>query len=444
MGIVHLVDRFALEAAVAKLKAQPARHLGGQCLRHRGVAIRPGCRISWTMSAPTSDVAPRLIVELTETAALHHFEENARFVSQLRELGVRVAIDDFGAGYTSFRNLQMLHVDTVKIDGSYVKDLSQSPENQVFVRTLVGLARNFDIKTVAEWVGSDDDAALLQSFGVDYFQGFHFGEPLIDPDIGAISSSVRCLVPDSRRGQLPSFSTMTVNFWRGASKSTSQRFLIFWVCPRVTAPQRPLQYLVSRCWRWPCASRVVMGATQPASTATAITMKAPPKEQRSFALAQLGELAAHRFHLFLEIGDFARCGFGAALRFARPWRRGAEGREHRHGIFEHLQVLAGQVFHHLIAAAQASAMRSRIGALVLGEAVHAHVQIAGHESLQAVAIEADQLAQELDRQQRLALGLFLENDLGQDRAGDVLAGARILHFEFGAFLHHRGQVIQVT
>ncbi len=83
-------------------------------------------------------IAKRLIVELTETAALHHFEENARFVSQLRELGVRVAIDDFGAGYTSFRNLQMLHVDTVKIDGSYVKDLSQSPENQVFVRTLVG------------------------------------------------------------------------------------------------------------------------------------------------------------------------------------------------------------------------------------------------------------------------------------------------------------------
>jgi EAL domain-containing protein (putative c-di-GMP-specific phosphodiesterase class I) len=62
-----------------------------------------------------------------------------------------------------------------------VKDLSQSPENQVFVRTLVGLARSFDIKTVAEWVGNDEDAALLQSFGVDYFQGFHFGEPSLDP-----------------------------------------------------------------------------------------------------------------------------------------------------------------------------------------------------------------------------------------------------------------------
>jgi EAL domain-containing protein (putative c-di-GMP-specific phosphodiesterase class I) len=181
MGIVHLVDRFALETTLARLN------------RHKDVTL--AVNVSGTAASDPiwlqdfvdtvraeKAVASRLIVELTETAALHHFEENARFVSQLRELGVRVAIDDFGAGYTSFRNLQMLHVDTVKIDGSYVKDLSQSPENQVFVRTLVGLAKNFDIKTVAEWVGDDDDAALLQSFGVDYFQGFHFGEPLINPN----------------------------------------------------------------------------------------------------------------------------------------------------------------------------------------------------------------------------------------------------------------------
>jgi len=180
MGIVHLVDRFALESTVAQLKAHKAITLA---VNVSGTASSDPAWlqdfVDYVRSA--KDVASRLIVELTETAALHHFEENAQFVSQLRELGVRVAIDDFGAGYTSFRNLQLLHVDTVKIDGSYVKDLSASPENQVFVRTLVGLARNFDIKTVAEWVGSDEDAALLQSFGVDYFQGFHFGEPDLDP-----------------------------------------------------------------------------------------------------------------------------------------------------------------------------------------------------------------------------------------------------------------------
>jgi EAL domain-containing protein (putative c-di-GMP-specific phosphodiesterase class I) len=183
LGIVHLVDRFALEHVIAKLKAHPAASLG---VNVSGTAAGDP---AWLQSfvdhvRDHRAVAGRLIVELTETAALHHFEENARFISQLRELGVRVAIDDFGAGYTSFRNLQLLHVDIVKIDGGYVKDISASPENQVFVRTLAGLAKNFNMRVVAEWVSSDADAALLQDLGVDYFQGFHFGEPVIDPEWG--------------------------------------------------------------------------------------------------------------------------------------------------------------------------------------------------------------------------------------------------------------------
>ncbi len=180
MGIVHMIDRFALETAVAQLKAHKSATLG---VNVSGTAAGDP---AWLQSfvdhvRANHEVASRLIVELTETAALHHFEENARFISQLREMGVRVAIDDFGAGYTSFRNLQMLHVDVVKIDGSYVKDLSASPENQVFVRTLVGLAKNFNMRVVAEWVSNDADAALLQSFGVDFFQGFHFGVPELEP-----------------------------------------------------------------------------------------------------------------------------------------------------------------------------------------------------------------------------------------------------------------------
>jgi len=74
-----------------------------------------------------------------------------------------------------------MKVDMVKIDGIFVADLSASPENQLFVRTLVDLARNFNLRTVAEWVGNEKDATLLQSFGVDYFQGFHFGEPTLKP-----------------------------------------------------------------------------------------------------------------------------------------------------------------------------------------------------------------------------------------------------------------------
>ncbi len=180
LGLVRLVDRHALEMTVAQLYAHPDVTLGVN------VSGTTAADSSWLHSfidhvRANKSIAHRMIVELTETAALHHFEENARFVSQLRDMGCRVAIDDFGAGYTSFRNLQMLRVDMVKIDGSYVKDLAKSPENQVFVRTLIDLARNFNLETVAEWVGSDEDAALLENFGVDYFQGFHFGEPVLTP-----------------------------------------------------------------------------------------------------------------------------------------------------------------------------------------------------------------------------------------------------------------------
>jgi len=181
LGLVRLVDRRALEMTVAALHANPNAVLGVN------VSGTTAGDPSWLKSfidyvQVNNTIAKRMIVELTETAALHHFEENANFVSQLRDLGCRVAIDDFGAGYTSFRNLQMLHVDMVKIDGSYVQGLTASPDNQIFVRTLVDLAKNFNLKTVAEWVGSKEEADLLESFGVDYFQGFYFGEPVLAPE----------------------------------------------------------------------------------------------------------------------------------------------------------------------------------------------------------------------------------------------------------------------
>jgi diguanylate cyclase (GGDEF)-like protein len=180
LGLVRLMDRHALEMMVSRLHADPEVTLA---VNVSGTTARDP---SWLESfvsyvRANRDVAQRIIVELTETAALQDFEENARFISNLREIGCRVAIDDFGAGYTSFRNLQKLHVDMVKIDGSYVRGLATSPDNQVFVQTLVDLAKNFNLKTVAEWVGSEEEATFLERLGIDYLQGYHFGEPRLEP-----------------------------------------------------------------------------------------------------------------------------------------------------------------------------------------------------------------------------------------------------------------------
>jgi EAL domain-containing protein (putative c-di-GMP-specific phosphodiesterase class I) len=105
--------------------------------------------------------------------------EAGHFVASLRDLGCRVALDDFGAGFTSLRHLHALMVDTVKIDGSFVRNVAQSQENQIFLRHLVGLARSFGLATVAECVETADDAAILRREGVGFLQGYYFGKPSV-------------------------------------------------------------------------------------------------------------------------------------------------------------------------------------------------------------------------------------------------------------------------
>jgi len=93
------------------------------------------------------------------------------FVTRLKNFGSRIAIDDFGAGYTSFRNLRKLGVDIVKIDGAFVQNIARSSDDRAFVQTLIDLAHRLGIKTVAEWVQDEESATLLQGWGCDFIQG---------------------------------------------------------------------------------------------------------------------------------------------------------------------------------------------------------------------------------------------------------------------------------
>jgi len=127
------------------------------------------------------DVALRLVLEITETVALDDIADASRFVRAVSEFGCRVALDDFGAGYTSFRHLRGLNVDLVKIDGSFVRDLPTNEDNQLFVKTLIQLAKGIGLETVAEWVETEEEAELLRGEGIDYLQGWHFGKPEIEP-----------------------------------------------------------------------------------------------------------------------------------------------------------------------------------------------------------------------------------------------------------------------
>ena len=93
------------------------------------------------------------------------------FVTRAKDLGCQIAIDDFGAGHTSFRNLRLLGVDLIKVDGAFVQNLTRSQDDRVFVRTLIELGRELGLKTVAEWVQDETSAAMLADWGCDYLQG---------------------------------------------------------------------------------------------------------------------------------------------------------------------------------------------------------------------------------------------------------------------------------
>ncbi|GAB2597803.1 hypothetical protein Aab01nite_73520 [Paractinoplanes abujensis] len=119
----------------------------------------------------------QLTFEITETALIGNLSEARRFADHIRDLGCELALDDFGSGYASFRYLRIFPIDLVKIDGEYVVDLVNSPQDQVLVRALVQVCQAYGIHTVAEFVQDEPTLRLLRELGVDYVQGYLIGRP---------------------------------------------------------------------------------------------------------------------------------------------------------------------------------------------------------------------------------------------------------------------------
>lgn len=179
VGLVRMLDYRVLELVVAELADAPALQAS--------VNVSPASAVDpdwWAGLAGLlrthSGVAGRLIIEITETAAIQDIDDARGFVTRVKDLGCRIAIDDFGAGHTSFRNLRKLGVDIVKIDGAFVQNIVKSSDDRAFVHTLVDLSRRLGLKTVAEWVQDEEAAKLLADFGCNYLQGALIGLADID------------------------------------------------------------------------------------------------------------------------------------------------------------------------------------------------------------------------------------------------------------------------
>ena len=179
-GLIDVIDYRVLELAVTHLAAFDLAgtdlslsvnlsgvHFGNQALLRkirdimREKAITPG----------------RLIFEITETAAVDDLDQARRFITELKALGCRFALDDFGVGYASFYYLKGLNVDYIKIDGAFIRDLARTASDRLFVKAIVDVAKGMNVKTIAEYVTDEETLVLLRDYQVDYAQGFHIGRP---------------------------------------------------------------------------------------------------------------------------------------------------------------------------------------------------------------------------------------------------------------------------
>jgi diguanylate cyclase (GGDEF)-like protein len=182
-GMMAAIDRWVIENALRHYQAFAAKHTGN-----------PDVLLSINVSGGTLNLgnfhgyireklkvfavpADRIIFEITETTAIANLSEVSRFMADLRGLGCRFALDDFGSGLSSFSYLKHLPIDYLKIDGSFVADMTKDPFDRTVVESIHNLGRAMGIRTIAEYVENDPTLEELRRIGVDYVQGFGIGMP---------------------------------------------------------------------------------------------------------------------------------------------------------------------------------------------------------------------------------------------------------------------------
>ncbi|MDD2780322.1 EAL domain-containing protein [Sulfuricurvum sp.] len=127
----------------------------------------------------SSQINPdRLELELTESIIMHDADNTLQSVRNLKALGVQLSIDDFGTGYSSLSYLKRFAVDKLKIDQSFVRDILQDRDDAAIVKTIIQMAKNLNLKTIAEGVENAQVLSVIETYGCDEVQGYHFAKPM--------------------------------------------------------------------------------------------------------------------------------------------------------------------------------------------------------------------------------------------------------------------------
>ena len=183
MGLIHHIDLWVVSHAIDYIACLPKTqenicftiNLSSHALQGDYLLPIVKKKLESTWISPS-----RLTFEITETAAVSNFNKTREMVSKIRALGCRFALDDFGAGFSSFNYIKNFPVDYLKIDGQFINNLAVDEADQVLVKSMIEVAHSLGKKAIAEYVSNVEILRVLKALGVDYVQGYLLGKPSLD------------------------------------------------------------------------------------------------------------------------------------------------------------------------------------------------------------------------------------------------------------------------
>ena len=177
VGVIHRLDAIVIEAALAKVKETDYDGYLFFNLSPRALVLSEFTTTLRNIVAASGFPPERIVFEITERDTVKNLALMQRVLSELRSEGFKLAIDDFGSGFSSFHYLRNFTFDFLKIEGDFVANMLNNDRDQVFVRSITALARELDIEVIAEFVESEAIFALLEEIGIEYAQGYLIGRP---------------------------------------------------------------------------------------------------------------------------------------------------------------------------------------------------------------------------------------------------------------------------
>jgi len=200
-GRMGVIDRWVLSTTLAWLNVHHAQLNNTRfvCMNLSGASLNDEKFMQdvFGMLTANADIARHLCIEITESVALHDLNNTRQFIDTVRSYGAKVALDDFGAGYTSFSYLKELPADLLKIDGSFIVNMNSHPANVAIVEAIVNLAGNLGMQTIAEWAEDTATVQTLAEIGVDYVQGYVVARPQ-SPEVLLTADSSASFIRDEQ------------------------------------------------------------------------------------------------------------------------------------------------------------------------------------------------------------------------------------------------------